>query len=219
MVMPHLGGMMIPDEKAACFVPVVYSDHSKKEGKKKTELLSTLQLKTGLRKGEETYLATLVEIKPDTTVEVPDEPTQAGHSAGDQCRKEEFSIHKQPFEQEGPWGSDPPAFQPPKEARFCNSSPSFCHGNPSQWHQAPAASLSVLYNYPNQGMYEGPGKASYEPRNACRQGLSSFNLNIGDPCFIGSEPITRHMFANKACDVAKGSGGLELEWWVGESDQ
>ncbi|KAA8517865.1 hypothetical protein F0562_015346 [Nyssa sinensis] len=42
-------------------------DQSKKEGKKKTGMLSALQVKTGLRKGEETYLATLVEIKPDTT--------------------------------------------------------------------------------------------------------------------------------------------------------
>ncbi|KAA8539162.1 hypothetical protein F0562_025854 [Nyssa sinensis] len=73
MVMPHLRGMMITDEKVTCFVPAVYSDQSKKEGKKKTGMLSALQLKTGLRKGEETYLATLVEIKPDTTVEVPDE--------------------------------------------------------------------------------------------------------------------------------------------------
>ncbi|KAA8549926.1 hypothetical protein F0562_001610 [Nyssa sinensis] len=61
-------------------VALVKNDHSKKEGKKKTGVLSALQLKTGLRKGEETYLAALVEIKPDTTVEVPDEAT-AAHAA------------------------------------------------------------------------------------------------------------------------------------------
>lgn len=40
--------------------------------KKKMSLLSTMQLKSGLRKNEETFLAALVEIKPDKIVEVPD---------------------------------------------------------------------------------------------------------------------------------------------------
>ncbi|KAA8525312.1 hypothetical protein F0562_007167 [Nyssa sinensis] len=59
-------------------------------------------------------------------------------------------------------GNGPP-FRPPKAGRFSNASPSFRHRNPSQPHQAPAARFSAPYNYPNQGMYEAPGTASYGP--------------------------------------------------------
>ncbi|KAA8532253.1 hypothetical protein F0562_032286 [Nyssa sinensis] len=62
-----------PNEKATCFVLAIYSDQSKKEGKKKIGMLSAMQLKTRLQKGEETYLVALVEIKPDTIVDVPNE--------------------------------------------------------------------------------------------------------------------------------------------------
>uniref|UniRef100_A0A5B7BMI8 FRIGIDA-like protein n=1 Tax=Davidia involucrata TaxID=16924 RepID=A0A5B7BMI8_DAVIN len=60
-------------------------------------------------------------------------------------------------------GSGPPAFRQPKAGRFSNTSPSFRHRNPSQSHPAPATRFSAPYNYPSQGMYEGPGTASYGP--------------------------------------------------------
>ncbi|VVA28301.1 PREDICTED: reverse mRNAase, partial [Prunus dulcis] len=47
-------------------------ERKKVVAKKKLSLLFTMQLKSGLRKNEETFLAALVEIKPDKIVEVPD---------------------------------------------------------------------------------------------------------------------------------------------------
>ena len=52
-LIPHLGGLMILEEKQPYFV-------------------SALQLKKGLRRGQETYLAALVEINEGHDVEVPD---------------------------------------------------------------------------------------------------------------------------------------------------
>ncbi|KAH7836343.1 hypothetical protein Vadar_000105 [Vaccinium darrowii] len=70
-VMPHLGGILIADEKQPYFVPRHSKDKRIREGT--GGWLSGIQEQKGLRKGEATYLAALVEIKPDVLVEVPDE--------------------------------------------------------------------------------------------------------------------------------------------------
>lgn len=72
MVMPHLGGLMITDEKMSGFVSTIYPNLEKKEGKRKASLLSAVQLESGLKRGEETYLCALIEIKPGVAQEVPD---------------------------------------------------------------------------------------------------------------------------------------------------
>lgn len=69
-VMPHLGGLLIADEPCPSFVQDVY-DVSKSRDKK-SGLLSAMQIERGLKHGECTYLAALVEIKPNIFQEVPD---------------------------------------------------------------------------------------------------------------------------------------------------
>lgn len=69
-VMPRYGGIFIGDEKQPCFVRGILEKWDK--GKTKDGLLSALQVEAGLKRGEVTYLAALVEVKPDQMVEVPD---------------------------------------------------------------------------------------------------------------------------------------------------
>ena len=45
---------------------------TKDGGKGQPEMLSAIQLKKGLKKGQETYVAALIEIKEGQSVEVPD---------------------------------------------------------------------------------------------------------------------------------------------------
>ena len=68
-LLPHLNGLLIMDEKKPCFM-VGINKPPKRHLRVKT--LSALQLKKGLRKGEQTYVATLIEINPDKHVEVRD---------------------------------------------------------------------------------------------------------------------------------------------------
>ena len=68
-LIPHLGGLMILEEKQPCFVPAV-KGKAAKHGK--AEMVSALQLKKGLRQGKETYLSTLVEINEGHDAKVPD---------------------------------------------------------------------------------------------------------------------------------------------------
>ena len=68
-LIPHLGGLMILEEKQPCFVPAV-KGKAEKHGKAK--MVSALQLKKGLKRGQETYLAALVEIHEGHDAEVPD---------------------------------------------------------------------------------------------------------------------------------------------------
>ena len=68
-LLSHLNGLLIMDEKQPCFVASI-SKPPKRPSREKT--LSALQLEKGLRKGEHTYVATLIEIKLDKQVEVPD---------------------------------------------------------------------------------------------------------------------------------------------------
>ncbi|CAL5371561.1 unnamed protein product [Camellia sinensis] len=72
-LMPYLGGILISDEDKPCFVAGCSKSDKGKSTKRKTETLSAIQVHNGLKKGAETYLAALVEIKPDLLVEVPDE--------------------------------------------------------------------------------------------------------------------------------------------------
>ena len=68
-LIPHLGGLMILEEKQPCFVPAV-KGKAAKHGK--AEMVSALQLKKGLRQGKETYLSALVEINEGHDAKVPD---------------------------------------------------------------------------------------------------------------------------------------------------
>jgi len=68
--MPFLGGLLIMDEKQPCFVKATKKDVG--ESSKKKGLISAMQLKDGLRRGEVTYLAALREVKKRDAVEVPE---------------------------------------------------------------------------------------------------------------------------------------------------
>ncbi|KAK9100739.1 hypothetical protein Scep_024169 [Stephania cephalantha] len=69
-LMPFLRGLFVMNKSHPCFVPTANTI----AGKESTKLshLSAIQVKDGLRKGEPTFLAALVETKVGTTVEVPD---------------------------------------------------------------------------------------------------------------------------------------------------
>ena len=68
-LLPYLNGLLILDEKQPCFV-VGISKQPKRPSRERT--LSALQLEKGLKKGEHTYVTTLIEIKSDKHVEVLD---------------------------------------------------------------------------------------------------------------------------------------------------
>ena len=68
-LIPHLGGLMILEEKQPYFVPTV---KGKAEKHGKAEMVSALQLKKGLKRGKETYLAALVKINEGHDAEVSD---------------------------------------------------------------------------------------------------------------------------------------------------
>ncbi|KAL0423509.1 UNVERIFIED_CONTAM: RNA-directed DNA polymerase [Sesamum radiatum] len=59
MVMPYLNGLFIANPSSTCLVQGTYLQDSVRS--------------TGLRRGDQTYLAALIEIKPDIVQEVPDE--------------------------------------------------------------------------------------------------------------------------------------------------
>uniref|UniRef100_A0A803N8Q4 RNA-directed DNA polymerase n=1 Tax=Chenopodium quinoa TaxID=63459 RepID=A0A803N8Q4_CHEQI len=67
MVAPHLGGVVITDEAYPCFVPGRLSTANVTST---DSLLSAMQVKKGIKRGESTFLATLVEIKKDAIVEI-----------------------------------------------------------------------------------------------------------------------------------------------------
>ena len=68
-LLPHLNGLLIMDEKQPCFVAGI-SKPPKRPSREKT--LSALQLEKGLRKGEHTYVAAMIEINLNKQVEVLD---------------------------------------------------------------------------------------------------------------------------------------------------
>ncbi|KAL0328234.1 UNVERIFIED_CONTAM: Transposon Ty3-G Gag-Pol polyprotein [Sesamum calycinum] len=73
MVMPYLNGLFIVDPSSTCFVQGTYLQDSVRSTEKKDSLMSAMQVKAGLRRGDQTYLAALIEIKPDVVQEVPNE--------------------------------------------------------------------------------------------------------------------------------------------------
>ena len=60
---------MVLEESWPCFVQ---ASRAKDGGKGQPEMLSAIQLKKGLKWGEDTYVATLIEIKEGQSMEVPD---------------------------------------------------------------------------------------------------------------------------------------------------
>ncbi|WMV37253.1 hypothetical protein MTR67_030638 [Solanum verrucosum] len=71
---PHLDGMMIMNEGNPGFVKGVYpfgKVNKVAKNKDKGMLLSAMSIDKGLKKGDETILVALIELKPDVTVEVP----------------------------------------------------------------------------------------------------------------------------------------------------
>ncbi|KAG6526884.1 hypothetical protein ZIOFF_008971 [Zingiber officinale] len=68
--MPHLDGVMVMQESNPCFVSAVHP-YGKGQNKGKTNIISAISLEKGLRRGETTYLAALIDAKPDQNVELP----------------------------------------------------------------------------------------------------------------------------------------------------
>ncbi|KAH7568422.1 hypothetical protein JRO89_XS07G0296700 [Xanthoceras sorbifolium] len=69
--MPYLRGIFIGDEKTPCFVQTERSGARDSKKGKGVEI-SAKQLEKGLKRGQTTYVAALVQIKPDVGVIVPD---------------------------------------------------------------------------------------------------------------------------------------------------
>jgi hypothetical protein len=69
--MPFLGGMLIMDESQPCFVKAVKKELPPPQKGSKDGVLSAMQLKHGLRRGDITYLAALREVKKETYADVP----------------------------------------------------------------------------------------------------------------------------------------------------
>ncbi|KAG6498516.1 hypothetical protein ZIOFF_038234 [Zingiber officinale] len=68
--MPHLDGVMVMQESNPCFVSAVHP-YGKGQNKGKTNIISATSLEKGLRRGETTYLAALIDAKSDQNVELP----------------------------------------------------------------------------------------------------------------------------------------------------
>ncbi|TXG51501.1 hypothetical protein EZV62_024025 [Acer yangbiense] len=73
MLMPYLRGILIGDEESPCFIQVCGGTQDIKQEKDKGTVNSTKQVDKGLRKGQMTYMAMLVQIKHDVMVDVPNE--------------------------------------------------------------------------------------------------------------------------------------------------
>ncbi|KAK9090981.1 hypothetical protein Sjap_024158 [Stephania japonica] len=80
-LMPFLKGLFVMNKSHPCFVPATNTI----AGKEKTKLshLSAIQVKDGLRKGEPTFLAALVETKARTTSKIPDVVVEMLEDFGD----------------------------------------------------------------------------------------------------------------------------------------
>ncbi|KAG6515906.1 hypothetical protein ZIOFF_026344 [Zingiber officinale] len=68
--MPHLDGVMVMQESNPCFVSAVHP-YGKGQNKGKTNIISAISLEKGMRRGETTYLAALIDAKPNQNVELP----------------------------------------------------------------------------------------------------------------------------------------------------
>ncbi|XP_070057532.1 uncharacterized protein [Nicotiana tomentosiformis] len=67
----HLDGVMIMHEMAPGFVKAVHPC-GKEETQRKASLVFAMMVEKGLKRGDETFLAAMVEVKSDVKVEVPD---------------------------------------------------------------------------------------------------------------------------------------------------
>ncbi|XP_060180511.1 uncharacterized protein LOC132610227 [Lycium barbarum] len=71
--MPHLDGVMVMQEKMVGFIKVVHPyGEAEKLSKYKSHIISSISIEKGLKKGKESFLGALVEIKRYVKVEVPD---------------------------------------------------------------------------------------------------------------------------------------------------
>ncbi|KAJ7960030.1 Gag-asp_proteas domain-containing protein [Quillaja saponaria] len=70
-VIPYLGGILVMDDKQPCFVAGNRDLVSGKSKDKKTEMVSAVQIGHRWKKWEITYLAALIEVKPDRIMGVP----------------------------------------------------------------------------------------------------------------------------------------------------
>ena len=71
-LLPFLGVLLILDKKQPCYVPVRCGAGNSKTSKGKEPMVLDMQVEHGLKKGEMTYLATLIEVKQDKYVEIPE---------------------------------------------------------------------------------------------------------------------------------------------------
>ncbi|XP_075111336.1 uncharacterized protein LOC142181743 [Nicotiana tabacum] len=68
---PHLDGMLIMNETAPGFVKIVHP-YGKEETQWRASLVSAMTVEKGLKRGDDTFLPAMVEVKPDVKVEVMD---------------------------------------------------------------------------------------------------------------------------------------------------
>lgn len=71
-LMPYRKSILIMSTETPCIVPCNFMVH----GRSKPSLQSARQFAKGLKRKENSYLAALLEIKPDQVVEVPNEYAQ-----------------------------------------------------------------------------------------------------------------------------------------------
>lgn len=65
---PYLDGVMIMNEANLIFIKVIYPYGKVKKVKSKTSIIFTILIEKGLKKGDETFLAAMIEVKLDVTV-------------------------------------------------------------------------------------------------------------------------------------------------------
>ena len=70
-LLPFIRVMLNFDEKQPCYVPAKYVIGNNKTSKGKEPMVLAMQVEHGLKKGEITYLAVMIEVKQDKFVEVP----------------------------------------------------------------------------------------------------------------------------------------------------
>ena len=59
-LIPRLGGLVVLKERQPCFVQALRANDG---GKGQPEMLSTIQLKKGLKQGQDTYITAFIKIK------------------------------------------------------------------------------------------------------------------------------------------------------------
>ena len=77
-MMPYMGGILISNATSPCFVQCTLPGREPKLQRRSDKnveesCILALQLKLGIKRGEQTYVVVLMEIKPDQFVEVPDQ--------------------------------------------------------------------------------------------------------------------------------------------------